>query len=449
VEPAYIVTDLGFGDAGKGLLVDHLVRRTGARWVVRHGGGAQAGHNVITSDGRHHCFAQFGAGSFVPGTRTHLSRHFLLHPTALLVEARVLADVGVADALERVEVDERALVITPYHQAACRLRELLRGDTRHGSCGVGIGEVVSDAMIAGDDALRAGDLRDAVVTLRLAERARERLLSTLGAARMRASNDARIHEELMVFEDASLATRWVESTRAFADSVTLADANALNRHLAQAGAVVFEGAQGVLLDQDWGFHPHTTWSRTTSANARTLLAEACPGRPIVSLGVMRSYAIRHGAGPMPSEAIAVPLDRERERHNPSNAWQDSLRTGALDLVLLRYALEVEGDVNGLVVTHMDVLAGHSRWPLVTGYEDDAGFTQRLPVAKAPSLKVQSALGRRLAMVHCRVAEVAESPSTSVEDVLVARLESELCVQVLGRAQGPTADDLHLQLKTEA
>ncbi len=130
---AHLVVDLGFGDAGKGTLTDWLVRRHGARLVVRFNGGAQAGHNVVTEDGRHHTFAQFGAGSFVPGVRTHLARPTVLHPLAMLVEARHLARKGVPDALERTTVSEGARVITPFHQAAGRLRALARGSGRHGT----------------------------------------------------------------------------------------------------------------------------------------------------------------------------------------------------------------------------------------------------------------------------------------------------------------------------
>ena len=124
---AFAVVDLGFGDAGKGLLTDFLVRRTGASVVVRFNGGAQAGHNVVTSDGRHHTFSQLGAGSFVSGVRTFLSRDVVVHPTALLREAEALREKGVRGALERVAISEHARIVTPYHQALNRLRELARG----------------------------------------------------------------------------------------------------------------------------------------------------------------------------------------------------------------------------------------------------------------------------------------------------------------------------------
>jgi hypothetical protein len=92
----FVVVDLAFGDAGKGTVTDWLVRRHAVRTVVRFNGGAQAGHNVVTPDGRHHTFAQFGSGSFVPGVATHFAAPTVFHPTALAVEARYLSRQGLS-----------------------------------------------------------------------------------------------------------------------------------------------------------------------------------------------------------------------------------------------------------------------------------------------------------------------------------------------------------------
>lgn len=126
--------------------------------MVRFNGGAQAGHNVVRADGRHHTFSQFGAGSFEPDVVTLLASAVVVHPTALLVEAAVLRDKGVPDALARLRIDARCRVTTPFHQAAGRLREWARGDAAHGSCGVGVGETVRQALAAPELALRYGDL---------------------------------------------------------------------------------------------------------------------------------------------------------------------------------------------------------------------------------------------------------------------------------------------------
>jgi adenylosuccinate synthase len=112
--------------------------------------------------------------------------------------------------------------------------------------------------------------------------------------------------------------------------------------------VIFEGAQGVLLDEWRGFHPHTTWSTCTFDNALELVKE-WNGEPY-RLGVVRTYSTRHGAGPFPTEdpGLQVP-----EPHNEWGPWQQGFRKGWMDLVLLKYAVEVCGGLDGLAVTHLD------------------------------------------------------------------------------------------------
>ncbi len=155
---AYIVVDLGFGDSGKGLLTDFLARRFKAGVVVRYNGGAQAGHNVVTPNGRHHTFSQFGSGTFIPGVKTYLSKHVVIHPGALLIEGNILEGLGVSNAFSRLRLSDQCLVITPFHQAANRIREMVRGKNRHGSCGVGVGETVEDALLNAENRVLAGDL---------------------------------------------------------------------------------------------------------------------------------------------------------------------------------------------------------------------------------------------------------------------------------------------------
>jgi adenylosuccinate synthase len=157
---AILVVDLAYGDCGKGTIVDFLARHTGTRMVVRFNGGPQAGHNVVTPDGRHHTFSQFGSGTFVPGARTLLSRFMLIEPYALLNETDHLRSLGVPDALDRLLIDGACPVITPCHQAANRLRELARGATAHGTCGLGVGEAVQDSLDHRELTLRASELAD-------------------------------------------------------------------------------------------------------------------------------------------------------------------------------------------------------------------------------------------------------------------------------------------------
>jgi adenylosuccinate synthase len=366
---AFVVVDLGFGDAGKGLLTDFLVRRTGARLVVRYNGGAQAGHNVVTPEGRHHTFAQFGAGTFVPGVRTYLSRHVAVHPAALRFEAAALAAQGVDDALDRLRISEGALVITPYHQAAGRLRELARGAERHGSCGAGVGEAVGDALAHPGEAVRAGDLRDRAALRRKLRRVRDRKRAEVEALGLLATGAAAARELSAWGEDGAgdaLLDRFVDAACPLAERGLVTPDSLLAGWLAEAGATVFEGAQGVLLDEDAGFHPFTTWSRCTPANALEILAEASPETAVERIGVLRSHAVRHGPGPFPTEApeIAVAV----REHNTFGDWQGAVRYGWFDAVLARYALAAAGPLERLAVTHLDVPPRLGHWRVGTGYQ---------------------------------------------------------------------------------
>jgi adenylosuccinate synthase len=365
VTRAAVVVDLGFGDAGKGLVTDFLTRRLGAHTVVRFNGGAQAGHNVVTPEGRHHTFAQLGAGSFVPGVHTHLSRHAVVHPTALLVEAAALAGRGVADPLARLSVSGEALVITPFQQAACRLRELARGAARHGSCGVGVGEAQRDALLDPDGALRARHLGDRAALsrtlVRLQEQKRAELADELRALAGTPAADA----ERRALESPAVADAWAEAAGRLAPLVRPGD-EALAARLALGGAIVFEGAQGVLLDEWCGFHPHTTWSTCTFERALDLLRACRFEGEALRLGVLRAYATRHGHGPLPTEdaSLAAWLP---EPHNGDGPWQGAFRRGWPDFALLRYALEACGGVDALALTHLDALARAPRWLACTAY----------------------------------------------------------------------------------
>ena len=277
-----IVTDLMFGDSGKGSLVDYLVRQTGAKTVVRFSSGPQAGHNVVLSDGRRHNFHMFGAGSFVPGTRTHLSSFTLVSPYHLMLEADLLSNQGVYDVINHLTVDSQAKVITPYHIAANRLRELLRGGNRHGSCGLGIGETMGDSIEYPDETIYVGDLRSPVFTLARLESVRQRKLAEFKLRRDEIV-ECGGQNYLADLEDVGLsldiARYWLE----FSAQVKIVGDDHLKALLAE-GHVIFEGAQGVLLDEWYGFHPYTTWNTTTNAKRRPVTGRSRLRRRNLSTG---------------------------------------------------------------------------------------------------------------------------------------------------------------------
>jgi len=362
---AYIVVDLGFGDCGKGLLTDTLARRTGAGVVVRYNGGAQAGHNVVAPDGRQHTFSQFGSGTLLPGVKTYLSKHVVIHPAALLAEGNILVGKGVGDAFSRLRVSEQALVITPFHQAANHIREMARGAQRHGSCGVGVGEAVEDAQMHGADCVRAGDLSNPSALRRKLRSIRERKRAQLVELVRDGPPGEALAREWALFESEDGIDEWISRIAPIGEHGLVVPDAVLQGWLQQTEHVVFEGAQGVLLDADAGFHPYTTWSRCTAANAYDLIQEMAPGAEALQIGVMRCYAVRHGPGPLPSETDE--LTALVAEHNRYNEWQGRVRYGWFDAVLARYALAAAGRLDSLLVTHLDVLPRLKAWNCCTGY----------------------------------------------------------------------------------
>ncbi|MFI5926666.1 adenylosuccinate synthetase [Micromonospora sp. NPDC051543] len=398
------VVDLGYGDAGKGTVVDWLCATRPVHTVVRFNGGAQAAHNVVLRDGRHHTFAQFGAGTFHPGVGTHLSRHVVVDPLALAAEADHLATVGVPDALDRLTVDSEALLATPYHRAANRAREIARGADRHGSCGLGVGEAVAYGLAHPNDAPRVADCRHPAVLRRRLTVLRDRLTAELGPL------------------DAPPVDDCLPAYTGFAGGVAIVDRTWLAGAL-RSGTCVFEGAQGVLLDEWHGFHPYTTWSTTTFTNADRLLAEAGQAGELTRIGVLRTVTTRHGPGPLVTEDPTLPFV---DRNNPTNPWQGRFRFGHFDAVAHRYALAAAGGVDGLALTHLDLAGPDLR--ICRRY--DTG--DRLTPGPPGDLDRQAALTDRL--LRSRPV-YDEAPADWAEAV-----GAELATPVVLTSRGPTADD---------
>lgn len=337
---AVVTVGLGFGDEGKGATIDYLARSLKADLVVRYCGGAQAGHNVWLPDGRRHTFAQFGAGTLA-GVPTYLGPRMIISPSTLLPEAEHLRSLGIDRPLSMISFHPDCLVSTHYHVLMNRLREIARGAGRHGSCGLGIGEARSYWLQHGQDAIVAADLKDRRALVAKLSLLRDRLLLEM--------------QELANIDE-SLADELHESLPAWeADQLLAAAADYMLADQLPAGEVIlFEGAQGVLLDEWKGFHPHTTWSTVTPYHAWEMIHEAGID-DVTVLGVTRAYATRHGAGPFPTHCPRMSATIV-DPGNPDNAWQGSIRKGPLDLPLLDYAARV-CRVDGLVVNSLDQLPG--------------------------------------------------------------------------------------------
>jgi adenylosuccinate synthase len=251
-------------------------------------------------------------------------------------------------------------VTTPFQQSANRLREMARGDGRHGSCGMGVGETMSDWLSYGSRVPSVGDLRDRATLLKKLNFVREAKIVQLENELKNLSNNEFAREDLKVLYDPSILETTIDVYKYFSELVSIVEPTYLGELLNQPGTTIFEGAQGVLLDEWYGFYPYNTWSTLTFKNAEMLLLENHFAGEIFKLGLVRAYATRHGAGPFVTEdedlSAQVP-----DYHNQNNDWQREFRVGYLDFVALRYALAVTGRVDGLAITNLDRMESISEW----------------------------------------------------------------------------------------
>jgi adenylosuccinate synthase len=323
---ANAVIGAAYGDEAKGAMTDYLAWETGAE-VVRTNGGAQAGHTVTMPDGRRHVFSHIGSGALA-GAATHLSRFFAVSPVFFLAERDAVAALG---GNTDVRIDPRAPVTTPFDIMVNQIVELDRGNGRHGSCGMGFGETVERNLRRGL-AITAADLVGGKLGL---VSKLDRIRKTWMPERLAALGVAAIPSpfvELLLDDDV---------IRRF-----LVDCEALNDHVDQRADstipanALFEGAQGLLLDQDYGAFPHVTRSNTGIVNMLAIAGEA--GIDSIDATYMtRTYTTRHGAGPLAHEGDDMAYAEIVDPTNSPNDWQGTIRAAPLDADILASAIRAD------------------------------------------------------------------------------------------------------------
>jgi len=317
---------------------------------------------------------------------------------------------------------------------------------------VGVGETVKDALEFPEDAILAQDLRNVATLRRQLRRIRERKHAELQVFAAQAPGNMFLERELALFERDEIIDDWIEQASSVATLGLVVPDSTLLEWLVQEDTVVFEGAQGALLDEWQGFHPFTSWSTCTAANAIELLDEWAPGARIERIGVLRTHMSRHGPGPLPTETDAF-RDAVFD-HNRQNEWQGEIRYGWFDAVLARYALELVGGIETLAVTHLDAVPRMPTWKACRGYRLDVrpgdaeliaesepdGLVARLRAPTERSLALQA----RLADLLVRAAPVFEDCEPD-ESTVLGLLEPllERSVDIVSR--GHQANDVSFRL----
>ncbi len=361
-----VVIGTQWGDEGKGKVVDLLTDKAAA--VVRFQGGHNAGHTLVI-DGAKTVLHLIPSGILRDNVLCLIGNGVVLSPTALLEELAMLESAGVP-ANSRLKISESCPLILPYHIALDQARELARGKKAIGTTGRGIGPAYEDKVSR--RGLRLGEMLDAA---HFTERLREV---------MEYHNHALVH----YFKAQPVDYRQVlDEALAQAEQIRpmVADIPGLLHRLRREGRnIMFEGAQGALLDIDHGTYPYVTSSNTTAGGAASGSGVG-PRHLDYVLGIVKAYTTRVGAGPFPTELFDAAGDHLGEKGHEFGATTGrKRRCGWLDTVALRRSLEINS-VSGMCITKLDVLDGMETLKICVSYTLD-GNSIDVPPAGADLLE---------------------------------------------------------------
>ena len=349
-----------WGDEGKGKIVDLLTPRFSI--VARYQGGHNAGHTVYAS-GQKFVLHLVPSGILHPGIDCVIGNGVVVDPQALFTEIATLARQGI-DVGDRLVISDKAHLILPYHQELELLSEARRGERRIGTTSRGIGPSYEDKI--GRRGIRIGDLGDASRLAPLADAIRENV-----AARNRLIGDSTldwraVHEQV--------CTAWSRI------KPWVADVSLYLQRAVQAGrSILFEGAQGTLLDIDHGTYPYVTSSNATIGGVCTGLGVG-PRVVDAVLGVAKAYTTRVGEGPLPTELAGSVGERLRESGQEYGASTGRpRRCGWYDALAVRYAVRING-VDALALTKLDVLDGLPEIKVCTAYRYGSATLTEFPTS---------------------------------------------------------------------
>ncbi|MES9960475.1 MAG: adenylosuccinate synthase [Sedimenticola sp.] len=355
-----VVIGTQWGDEGKGKIVDLLTDRAEA--VVRFQGGHNAGHTLVI-DGNKTVLHLIPSGILRDNVRCLIGNGVVLSPSALLEEIDML-EAGGVPASSRLGISESCPLILPYHVALDQAREAARGKKAIGTTGRGIGPAYEDKVSR--RGIRFGEMMD---TPHFTERLREV---------MEYHNFALEHyfkfETVDYQKVLDEALEQAERLRPMVEDVT----GTLHRMRAEGKNVMFEGAQGALLDIDHGTYPYVTSSNTTAGGAASGSGVG-PRYLDYILGIVKAYTTRVGAGPFPTELFDEVGQCLGEKGNEFGATTGrQRRCGWLDTVALKRSLEVNS-VSGMCITKLDVLDGMETLKICTAYKMDGETIDVPPV----------------------------------------------------------------------
>ena len=356
-----VVIGTQWGDEGKGKIVDWLTDR--AQGVVRFQGGHNAGHTLVIG-GKKTVLHLIPSGILRGDVDCFIGNGVVVSPQALLEEMDQLEAAGVRGVVARLSISEACPLILPYHSALDHAREASKGEKKIGTTGRGIGPAYEDKV-----ARRAIRLQDLLDERRFAAKLRE-LLEFHNFVLEKFYQQSPVPFQKTLDETLALAPRFAP---------LIADVPRALYHANRAGKnLLFEGAQGSLLDIDHGTYPFVTSSNCV-AGAAAAGAGIGPMHLHYVLGITKAYSTRVGGGPFPTELSDDVGELLRQRGQEFGATTGRpRRTGWFDAAALKRSIQLNG-VSGLCITKLDVLDGVEAVKICVGYELEGTFSEILPV----------------------------------------------------------------------
>ena len=346
-----------WGDEGKGKVVDTITPRY--KVVARFQGGPNAGHTLII-DGKKHVLHTIPSGVFRPGIVNLVGNGVVIDPVIFMREVDALKAIGI-DVKENLRIGRRAHLILPSHRTLDAASEADKGKGKIGSTLKGIGPTYMDKT--GRNGLRVGDLERSDLAERYdtLKRKHERLLTLYESTGVQTTNEQ----------------EWMDAVKRLRELPLVDSEHFIDETLRAGHDVLAEGAQGTLLDIDFGTYPFVTSSNTISAGACTGLGVA-PSRIGRVIGIFKAYCTRVGSGPFPTELDNDLGENIRQAGGEFGSTTGRpRRCGWLDIPALRYAVMING-ITELAMTKADVLSGMAEVSLCTHYKVNGRMTDRMP-----------------------------------------------------------------------
>jgi len=365
-----VVVGAQWGDEGKGKIVDWLSAR--ADVVVRFQGGHNAGHTLVI-DGITYKLSLLPSGIVRPGKLAVIGNGVVIDPWALAGEIDKLAAQGVSISRDNLRIAENATLILPLHRELDGMREAAAGAGKIGTTGRGIGPAYEDKV--GRRAIRVSDLQNKQT---LGAKI-DRLLTHHNAIR-RGLGEPEVQSGELCAQLVEIGPRILT----YMDCVW----ELLDTARRAGRRILFEGAQGIMLDIDHGTYPYVTSSNTVAAQAATGTGMG-PGAVGYVLGIAKAYTTRVGSGPFPTEQDTAIGERIGERGREfGTVTGRKRRCGWFDAVMVRQAIKTSG-IAGIALTKLDVLDGLDEIKVCTGYRLDGEEIARLPAGQNAQSRVEA------------------------------------------------------------